>query len=354
MKILHGMSDIAGQATYSVDGLKKIGENADLAVWRRNPVGYPDLGKDIHIGTRKILYPFYILKILFFFVSAFFKYDVFHFHFGHSLIPGAFDLFWLKISHKKTFMEFHGSEVRFSYDTTRPKFFYADKVEGPGKSRVKKNDRIFKYIGACITHDEELRKHIPVKRLFITPLRIDISRFEPVYPKAIKNKPIIVHAPSNYMKKGTKYVIESMERLKIKYDFEFILVMNKTQKEALEIYKNADIIIDQMFGQSYGVFAVESMALGKPVITYITDEVKRAFPPELPIFSASIETLDEVVEKLILNGKLREQAGRAGRKYVEDYHDNRKIAKVQADIYKGVIEPMTTLDSFLYVKEKQI
>ena len=130
--------------------------------------------------------------------------------------------------------------------------------------------------------------------------------------------------------------------------------MNKTQKEALEIYKNADIIIDQMFGQSYGVFAVESMALGKPVITYITDEVKRAFPPELPIFSASIETLDEVVEKLILNGKLREQAGRAGRKYVEDYHDNRKIAKVQADIYKGVIEPMTTLDSFLYVKEKQI
>lgn len=127
--------------------------------------------------------------------------------------------------------------------------------------------------------------------------------------------------------------------------------MNKTQEEALEIYKTADIIIDQMYAQTYGVFAVEAMALGKPVITYISEEIRKTFPPELPIFSATIENLEEVAEALIQNGKLREEAGKAGRRYVEDYHDNRKVAKMQAEIYQGIIEPMPTLDSFLHVKE---
>lgn len=351
MKILHGMSDIAGQATYSVDGLKENGENADLVFWQKNGMGYSEIGREMHIGGKKILYPYYALKMLAFFIPAAFKYDIFHFHFGHSLFPWALDLFWLKLMHKKTFMEFHGSEIRFSYDRTRPEYFYTDVIEGPGESRVRKNNRIFKYIGACITHDEELRKHIPVKNLYITPLRIDITKFTPQYPKEDKKKPVVVHAPSNYLTKGSKYVVEAMERLANKYEFEFILVKNKTQEEALKIYKTADIIIDQMFAQTYGVFAVEAMALGKPVITYISDEIRKTFPPELPIFSATIENLDEVVERLLQDGKLREEAGRAGRSYVENYHDNRKIARMQAEIYRGVIEPMSTLESFLYVKE---
>lgn len=351
MKILHGMSDVAGQATYSVDGLKKNGENAELVVWRKNRTGYPEIGRDMHIGEKKMLYPYYALKMLAFSIPAAFKYDIFHFHFGHSLIPLALDLFWLKLMHKKTFMEFHGSEIRFSYDKTRPEYFYTDVIEGPEKYRVRKNDRIFKYIGACITHDEELRKHIPAKKLYITPLRVDITKFTPQYPQPDKKRPVVVHAPSNYLAKGSKYVIEVMERLAEKYEFEFILVMNKTQEEALEIYRTADIIIDQLFFQTYGVFAVEAMALGKPVITYISDEIRKTFPPELPIFSATIDNLDTVVEQLLQDGKLREEAGRAGRCYAENYHDNRKIARMQAEIYRGEIEPMSTLESFFYVKE---
>ncbi|MCI9438083.1 MAG: glycosyltransferase [Lachnospiraceae bacterium] len=351
MKILHGMSDVAGQATYSVDGLRKNGEEADLVFWRRNGMGYPEIGRDMHIGGKKILYPYYALKMLAFSVPAAFRYDVYHFHFGHSLIPWALDLFWLKLMKKKTFMEFHGDDIRYFYNKTRPKYFYADTVKEPNILRVMKNNRILKHIGACITHDEELRKHIPSKRLYITPLRIDIRKLEAEYPKPDKKKPVIVHAPSDYLTKGSKYIIEAMERLRKRYEFEFILVMNKTQEEAFRIYKTADIIIDQMYAQTYGVFAVEAMALGKPVITYISDEIRKTFPPELPIFSAAIDNLEQVAEQLIRDGNLREEAGRAGRRYVEDYHDNRKVAKMQAEIYRGMIEPMSTLDSFMHVKE---
>ncbi len=350
MKVLHGMDDIAGQATYSVDGLRKNGEDADLAFWRKNSMGYPGIGWDMHIGKKKLFYPYYILKIFSFFLLSLFRYDVFHFHFSCSLLPRAWDLLLLKVLHKKTFMEFHGSEIRFCYNREKPDYFYTDTIKEAGKLQVRINDRIFRHIGACITHDEELRKHIPAEKLYITPLRIDLTRFVPHYPKPDCKKPVIVHAPSNYLAKGSKYVVEAMERLGKNYEFEFILVMNKSQEEALRIYKRADIVIDQLFAQTYGVFAVEAMALGKPVITYISDEIRKTFPPELPIFSATTDNLEEVAERLIQNGKMREEAGRAGRSYAENYHDNKKVAKMQAEIYRGMIEPMSTLDSFLYVK----
>lgn len=225
MKILHGMSDVAGQATYSVDGLRKNGEDADLVFWRKNGMGYPEIGRDMRIGEKKILYPYYAWKMLAFSVPAAFRYDVYHFHFGHSLIPWALDLFWLKRMHKKTFMEFHGDDIRYFYHKTRPKYFYADVIKEPDKFRLIKNNRILKQIGACITHDEELRKHIPAKRLYITPLRIDIHRFEARYPEPDKRKPVIVHAPSDYVTKGSQYITEAMERLRKRYEFEFILVM---------------------------------------------------------------------------------------------------------------------------------
>lgn len=350
MKVLHGMDDIAGQATYSVDGLRKNGEEADLAFWTKNSMGYPEIGWDMHIEKKKLLYPYYIVKMLCFFIWSLFRYDIFHFHFSSSLLPRAHDLFWLKLLHKKTFMEFHGSEIRFCYNTEKPDYFYTDTIKEAGKLQVKINNRIFRHIGACITHDEELRKHIPAEKLYITPLRIDLTRFQPHYPEPGNKKPVIVHAPSNYLAKGSKYIVEAMERLGKKYSFEFILVMNKSQEEALEIYKRADIIIDQMFAQTYGVFAVEAMALGKPVITYISEEIRKSFPPDLPVFSATIDNLEEVAEKLIQDGRLREAAGRAGRRYAENYHDDRKVAKMQAEIYRGMMEPMSTQDSFFYVK----
>src|SRR5699024_10157263 len=97
--------------------------------------------------------------------------------------------------------------------------------------------------------------------------------------------------------------------LKQKYDIEFILVEKKTQEEAFEIYKKADIIIDQFFAETYGVFAVESMAMGKPVVGYISDTIKKTFPKSMPIVSATIDNLTEVLEGLVTNGVKRRELG---------------------------------------------
>ena len=145
--------------------------------------------------------------------------------------------------------------------------------------------------------------------------------------------------------------MDAYEKLKNKYsNIELVLVEGKTQQEAFEIYKTADIIVDQLFAGTYGVFAIESMALGKPVVTYISDEMKRNLPQELPIVSASIYSIESVLEELIINGRLRRDKGVEGREYVENYHNYKHVAYILRDIYYGKATPLTGRNAFNQVK----
>ena len=100
MRVLHGMSEVAGQGIYSVKGLRENGIDAKMAVWRKNPLGYP-CDFCLNIGKCRLLYPVYFLKMLAFAVYALFKFDCFHFHFGWSLLPGGMDLKIIKLFKKK-------------------------------------------------------------------------------------------------------------------------------------------------------------------------------------------------------------------------------------------------------------
>lgn len=347
--ILHGMVDTAGQASYSVEGLKKNNCPAELVVWSDNKFGY---SKGLCINKKGQSRYRRILNELAFGIHAFFRYDVFHFHNATSLFPHGLDLFFLRYFHKNFIMEFHGSELRWSSYRKKPPYWSGELTEFTKGQQVILN-RIFKYTDKVILHDDELRKHLPasIKKIYIVPLRIDLDNFLPQYPDGKVKRPIIVHAPSDRAIKGSCYIIQAIESLKQKYDFEFILVQNKNQAEALEIYKKADIIIDQLFIGTYGVFALEALALGKPVISYISEDMIKTFPDSLPIVNANTNNLLNKIEMLIINPELRKKLGVQGRQYVEMYHDAKTIAKLQKQIYFCEIKPLPAKESFEYVKE---
>lgn len=340
MKVLHGMSEVAGQGIYTVQGLNYNNCDSSMVVWRKNPGGY-DVDIDLKIGNNKIKYPVYGIKMGAFAMKAMMKYDVFHFHFGYSLIPFHFDLPFLKMLKKDYFAEFHGSELRFLFNDIKYDYL-ADHWEDENlKHRNRKDVR--KLLGGAkgiILHDIELKNHLPKETdipVYIVPLRVDINKFTPEYPVVKEGKkPIIVHAPSKRSTKGTDRILEELE--KIDMDYELILVEGKTQSEAFELYKKADIIIDQISVGTYGVFAIEGMALGKPVITYIDDEMKKSFPDSLPIVSCDFDNFRETIEDLISDPQKCHDLGRRGREYVERYHDNKKVTKHLTEIYSGQIE----------------
>jgi glycosyltransferase involved in cell wall biosynthesis len=92
------------------------------------------------------------------------------------------------------------------------------------------------------------------------------------------------------------------------------------------LYKQVDILVDQLIYTGYALNALEGMSSGLPVISNIEDEVytlpfrRWSYLDECPIISASPETIVDTLRKLVTRPKLRHQIGSAGRKYVEKYH----------------------------------
>lgn len=353
MRILQGMTNIAKQGYMNADGLRKCGEWSKLYVYHE---GYSNQKNDYNLNIWKSkcwLYPYYVVKLAFFNIYAILRFNVFHFHFGKTMLPLNLDLPILKLLGKKVFMEYHGGDIRFMLNSDRgsfdPEYVIADPASPLHRNCI---NRIFRNVECIILHDSELRKYLVNYSgdVAYIPLRLDIDQFLPHYPDPENKKIVIVHAPTNREGKGTKFVTEAIERLKEKYEFEFILVEHKTNDEAKEIYKKADIVIDQLRGGTYGVLSIESMAMGKPVICYVSDTMKKDFPDELPIVSASIYDVGEKIEKLILNGELRYELGIKGRKYAECYHDYRYDTMLLREIYKGKYRNETQKKAFQRVR----
>lgn len=353
MRIMHGLSEVAGQNAYSVRGLKEIGEDAETVVYYKHPFAYPyDVCLNIDKANR-IMLPVYACRLGAFFLKALKKYDCFHFHYGHSILEGV-ELGVYKKRKKKVFFEFHGSDLRDTETFCRVSGMPFDTKEATSPKMHARNKKICKMADGIIIHDDELIPYLPKEcaPVYVVPLRVDISQFSADYPDPEAKKIRIVHAPSKRAFKGTKYVLEAFEQLTKKYDhLELVLVEGKTQKEAFELYKTADIIVDQLFAGTYGVFAIESMAMGKPVITYISDAMRERLPDELPIVSGSIHSIADALETLILDGKLRQKKGMDGRKYVENYHNYKYAARVLKDIYYGRSKPLRGREAFEQVKK---
>jgi len=171
-----------------------------------------------------------------------------------------------------------------------------------------------------------------VPEAHVIPPGIDLSRIEPA-PPSDRARPVIVHAPSSRTKKGTEHVIAACEGL----DADLRIVEGLHHDEAFALYRDADIVIDQLNAGWYGLFAIECMALGKPVVTFLHDEAVRrteeAFGVEVPVVTATAETLRERLRPLIADAGERRRIGVASRAYVERVHDVEQIADRLLDVY---------------------
>lgn len=335
MKILHAPTEIAGQMGILSRAQRELGYYSHSCSYANSWAGYKcdeclnfeQPGNKYHKG----------LRMLRFFLGATRRYDVFHFHFGRTLLPCNVDLPILKALGKKMVMQYWGSDVRQKSIAERNNKFVKVKVEN--EEQIISNIKgIAKYIDTAIVEDYELHEYVRdyFKKVVVIRQAVALSEYTPVIPSVHTKKPVIVHAPSDKRIKGTEYVLEAISRLEKEHDLKFVLVHGMPHRRAKEIYQRADIIVDQLLGGTYGIFAVEAMALGKPVLCYIREDLRGTYPEELPIVSANPENIYDQLKVLVENGGLRRDLGLRGRDYVERYHDSLKIAKQLIELYESL------------------
>jgi glycosyltransferase involved in cell wall biosynthesis len=238
--------------------------------------------------------------------------DVFHFYFGLTLVPKSLQFHVLRTLGKRSVMHFLGSDIR------------GRQPEALDWSRR---------AGARVVGSYDAIRWVPDAQ--VIPPGIDVRAIEPA-PPGDRERPLVLHAPSSRTRKGTEHVIAACERL----DCELEIVEGLDHREAFERYRRADVIVDQLNAGWYGVFAIEAMALGKPVVTFLHDEAVRrteeAFGVAVPIAGATKETLRDVLRPLVESADERRRVGAASRVYVEEVHDLRRVADRLLDLYAGL------------------
>jgi len=274
------------------------------------------------------------------------KYEIIHFYFDDGFLKDTFisklELPLLKFAGKKIIVSAYGSDIRVE-SITRKLGKYNCCIDCPIPKRgcicdEKKAEEKIKNVNkwadvVCSLGD--MTEYTPGSNneIFYTP--IDINEWKYVGVNLNPDKVKIIHAPNHPHYKGTKYLINVIEELKKEgYKVELILLEKIPNKEAKKYYESADIVAEQFIIGWYGYFAVECMALGKPVVSYIR---KKEYLPKginCPIVNANPDNLKEVLVNLIKDPFLRQELGKKGREYVEKVYSLERVGERWDKLYR--------------------
>lgn len=150
----------------------------------------------------------------------------------------------------------------------------------------------------------------------------------------------ILHAPNHMSIKGTEFLEKAIRRLKNEnYPIEYVRIQSRPNNEIIQAIKDADIVVDQLVMGWYAMFAMEAMACGKPCICYIRDDLEDLFVKvgclekgEIPLVSASTDSIYEVLKGLLDKPEDLELIGEKSREYVE----RRQSLDVIGDFFSNI------------------
>lgn len=305
LRVTHCPVNTAGVPWQNVLALRRRGVDARLVVFNRyklHPEADWSLDRGGHLLRQQAAQWRAFAKLL----PAT---DVFHFYFGLTLVPKSVQFPLLRAARRKSVLHYLGSDIR-----------------GKPPRELAWGRRA----DARIVGSYDAIRWVPDAH--VVPPGIDLSDYAPAAPTD-RERPVIVHAPSSRRRKGTEHVIEACAGLPAELE----LVEGLHHDEARERYRRADIVVDQLNAGWYGVFAIEAMALGKPVVTFLHEEAvartEEAFGRRVPIVSATKETLAAVLRPLVESPEERRRVGAESRAYVEAVHDVDRIADRLLGIY---------------------
>lgn len=350
LKILHAPVNIANQPWRVSRIEKEKGFTSDLIVNYKPSYG---LAADVIISDYQKFTFKNILKRFYYSLVSIFKYDVLHYYFGKTLFTwddyfGFRNWLWywdLKIAKflgKKILMTMQGCDLRTATDTEKRYEISACHPKKCPQYQVCKSSydsqrnwlikSIFPYVDHIFYLNPDLGYYLdPKKSSFLPYASVLVDEFE-VYPVNITGKIKIFHAPSVPTLKGTPEILNAIEILQQKYEIELVIIKDLPYAEAIKKYHEADLVIDQINVGWYGAFAVEVMAMGKPVACYLREEdfkfLPQNFVDDIPVYNIDPLNLTASIEKIILDRENWLSKGMLSRKFVEKWHNPNQLQEI--------------------------
>ena len=193
-------------------------------------------------------------------------------------------------------------------------------------------DFLREHVDRFIVQDPELHEFCP--EATVIPRVIDLEEF-PYVGVSATERPLVIHAPTSAMVKGTRFVREAVAGLQDEgLAFDYREISGLAHDEAVQLYRSADVVIDQLHIGWYGVLAIEAMAFGKPVIAYVRPEFMETHEPKIPVVAANPLNIKEVLRDLLRDHERRQEIGQRSRAFAEQVHDVRAVAQRLLALYR--------------------
>ncbi len=154
--------------------------------------------------------------------------------------------------------------------------------------------------------------------------------------------------------KSTHIYLPLIEELKREgHDVEMLFFSDVPNDKVRYYQVQADMVVDMLTFGFFGANVREAMMLGKPVVCYLRDEfldqIRLEVPEyadELPIVSATPETVHDVLVDLIENPEKRLEIGRRSREFAVKWHSADVAARRFDEIYRNLIAGRPGTDDF--------
>ncbi len=182
--------------------------------------------------------------------------------------------------------------------------------------------------------------------LMLAHFSIDTDEWKPLEPapaprRITAEQPLrVLHAPNHRAIKGTTIVEDVVRRLRAEgVPVELVVVQKMPNHELKRLVQEIDVVAEQLVIGWYGIFALEAMACGKPVLTYIAPQLERLYRlqglldrDELPVIKVDHESLEAALRRLARGEDDLAALGARARAYVMRRHSLAAVGAVFAGI----------------------
>lgn len=297
MKIAH-INNISGVASIIAEQQRKQGYKADVYVFNNTIYN--------QFGGIKYYYKSPISRWNLF--RKLKEYDIWHYHYPYGSLKSNLE----KRNKNKVYLKhYHGDDLRGKHEDD-----------------------------FCLVSTPDLLQYAPNGKWL--PNAIDIDEAESISSRKNqqKNSSIIRVAHYPHYKKMynfNDYYTDALTTLQNEKRCEIIRLLHLSHVQTLETIAMCDIVIGKILPNIgwFGKFELEGMALGKPVIAYVSDELYEKYKP--PVCRTTKDTFKEDLESLIEDDIERIRLAKEGRNYVKEYHSAEGISKSVQECYEKLL-----------------
>ena len=369
MRVIHAPSVVAGNAIGLSQAERSIGLDSRVVAVLPHAFGYQ---QDVTWARNRLSIELRRRSLLRYVLA---NADVVHFNFGSSLYPrtldddhapahrrAAYALHNLLAQHFElgdlAAIRAHGIGIVVTFQGDDARQGTSDRQwlvresgnYGPASDAAKvRRIRVWdSFAHAIFALNPDLLDHLPERATFLPYSAFDPRKVaydpRPANPRFSPERPMrIVHAPSDRRTKGTRFVEAAVSELQQRgRPICLQLVEGVSHEQALQAYRQADVLLDQLLTGWYGGLAVECMAMGIPAMAYIDPADLARVPSEMskaiPVLDIRPEdaarVIDQSMDALERGGAEWSHRSRA---YVERFHDPIAIATSLAPVYEAAI-----------------